>query len=175
MFAVAAVGVVANVISLFVLHRRHDHDHDSSLNVRSVSLHVFGDLLGSLGTLAAGTVILLTGWTRADAVVSVVIALLILGSAWRLVRDSVDILLEATPPHISLADVARRIATVPGVAGVHDLHVWTVTSGVVAMSGHAVVAEPSNNQRILEAVQARLVEIGIRHVTLQIEKDPTCE
>jgi cobalt-zinc-cadmium efflux system protein len=174
MLAVAGVGVAANIASLLML--RHDHhDHDHSLNVRGVSLHVLGDLLGSVGTLAAGAVILLNGWTRADAIVSLVIALLILGSAWGLVRDSVDILLEATPPHISLADVARRIATVPGVAGVHDLHVWTVTSGVVAMSGHAVVAEPSNNQRILEAVQSRLEEIGIRHVTLQIEKDPTCE
>jgi cobalt-zinc-cadmium efflux system protein len=79
-----------------------------------------------------------------------------------------------TPRHISLADVEQRIATVPGVTAVPDLHVWTVTSGVVAMSGHAVVLNPSDNQRVLESVQDRLEEIGIRHVTLQIERDPTC-
>ena len=174
MLGVAAVGLIANVVALRILHHGHDHDHERSLNVRGVSLHVLGDVLGSAGALLAGVAIYFTGWTPADAVVSVVIALLILVSAWNLVKDSVDVLLEGTPRHISMADVAQRIASVPGIAAVHDLHVWTVASGVVAMSGHAVVENPADNQRVLEAVQRRLEEIGIRHVTLQIEKDPTC-
>src|SRR5581483_9745780 len=99
---------------------------------------------------------------------------LILQGAWRLTRESVDILLEATPSHISLSDVHDRIASLPGVTSVHDLHVWTLTSGVVAMSGHLVVRNPTDNQRILEAVQHRMDRLGIQHVTVQMEKDPTC-
>src|SRR5438876_701669 len=85
------------------------------------------------------------------------------------------VLLEAAPAHIPLSDVHDRIASVPGVASVHDLHVWTVTSGVIAMSGHLVVQNPADNQRVLEAVQQRLGGMGIRHVTVQMERDPTCE
>jgi cobalt-zinc-cadmium efflux system protein len=128
-----------------------------------------GDLLGSVGVLLAGAVVLLTGWTVADPAVSVFISLLIMVGAWRLVRESVDVLLEATPKHIDLGDVARAIADVAEVWEVHDLHVWTVTSGIVAMSGHAVVQDPQHNQRVLETVQSRLAEMGINHVTLQIE------
>jgi cobalt-zinc-cadmium efflux system protein len=91
------------------------------------------------------------------------------------VRESADILLEAAPAHISLALVHERLASIPGVASVHDLHVWTVTSGVIAMSGHLVVQNPGDNQRVLEVVQQRLGAMGIGHVTVQMEKDPTCE
>src|SRR5438874_2338872 len=125
--------------------------------------------------LAAVAIILATGWVQADPLISVLIAVLILGSAWRLVKESTDILLEAAPAHIALADVHDRIASIPGVASVHDLHVWTVTSGVIAMSGHLVVQNPGDNQRVLEAVQQRLGGLGIRHVTVQMERDPTCE
>jgi cobalt-zinc-cadmium efflux system protein len=104
-----------------------------------------------------------------DPLVSVVIALLILTGAWRLLRESVDVLLEATPGHIDLGDVASAITSVTGVHEVHDLHVWTVTSGVVAMSGHAVVPDPEQNQPVLETVQHRLAAMGVNHVTLQIE------
>ena len=100
--------------------------------MRGAYLHVISDLLGSVGAIVAGVVILLTGWTLIDPIVSVVIALLILGSAWRLVRESVEVLLEATPGHISMQDVELRLANIEGVCQVHDLHVWTVTSGVVA-------------------------------------------
>jgi cobalt-zinc-cadmium efflux system protein len=165
MFGVAAVGLVANAVALAVLHR----GRDESLNVRGAYLHIMGDLLGSVGVLLAGAVVLLTGWTVADPAVSVFISLLIMVGAWRLVRESVDVLLEATPKHIDLGDVARAIADVDEVCEVHDLHVWTVTSGIVAMSGHAVVQDPQHNQRVLETVQSRLAEMGINHVTLQIE------
>ena len=125
-------------------------------------------------TIPVWVLLLFAGWTLADPMISLVIALLILRGAWQLTRESVDILLEATPAHISLHDVHDRMASVPGVSSVHDLHVWTLTSGVVAMSGHLVVQNPADNQRILERVQGQMEELGIRHITVQMEKDPTC-
>jgi len=171
LLGVAAVSLVANAAGAAILHRGHRH----SLNQRGAYLHIVGDVLGSAGALAAGAIILATGWVQADPLISVLIALLILGSAWRLVKESTAILLEAAPAHIPLADVHDCIASIPGVASVHDLHVWTVTSGVIAMSGHLVVQNPGDNQRVLEAVQQRLGGMGIGHVTVQMERDPTCE
>ncbi len=170
LFAVGLAGLLVNLIALRLLHRGHRH----SLNVKGAYLHVLGDLLGSAGAMAAGAIILLTGWTPADPLISVGIALLIVWSGAGLAKDSVEILLEATPRHISLSDVERRIANIPGVHDVHDLHVWTLTSGVVAMSGHAVVGDPAANQRVLETVQGKMAELGIKHVTMQLEKDDTC-
>jgi cobalt-zinc-cadmium efflux system protein len=171
LMAVAAAGLVANAAAAGVLHRGHQH----SLNERSAYLHVVSDLVGSLGALGAGAVILTLGWVRADSIISIGISLLILASAWRLVRESADVLLEATPAHISLSLLHDRLASVPGVTSVHDLHVWTVTSGVIAMTGHLVVENPADNQRVLEVVQQRLSDMGIGHVTVQMERDPTCE
>jgi cobalt-zinc-cadmium efflux system protein len=171
LIGIAGVGLVANVASMRILHHGHQH----SLNQRGAYLHVASDLLGSIGAIGAGVVVLLTGWTLADPIISIGIGALILGGAWRLVRESVDVLLEATPAHISLSGVHDRIASVPGVSSVHDLHVWTVTSGVVAMSGHLVVRDPTQNQRILEAVQERMQALKIGHVTVQMEKDSTCD
>ena len=171
LLGVAAVSLVANAAGAAILHRGHRH----SLNQRGAYLHIVGDVLGSAGALAAGAIILATGWVQADPLISVLIALLILGSAWRLVKESTAILLEAAPAHIPLADVHDCIASIPGVASVHDLHVWTVTSGVIAMSGHLVVQNPGDNQRVLKAVQQRLGGMGIGHVTVQMERDPTCE
>lgn len=171
LLGVAAVSLGANLAGAAILHRGHHH----SLNQRGAYLHIVGDVLGSAGALAAGAIILATGWVQADPLISVLIAVLILGSAWRLVKESTDILLEAAPGHIALADVHARIASISGVASVHDLHVWTVTSGVIAMSGHLVVQNPGDNQRVLEAVQERLGAMGIGHVTVQMERDPTCD
>src|SRR5215217_40555 len=134
---VAAAGLVVNLISLRMLHGlRH-----GSLNTRGAYLHVLGDALGSAGALAAAAVIWLTGWVLADPIISIALALLILVGAWRLIRESTDILLEGVPGHVSMQDVERRMLDVPGVTSVHDLHVWTVTSGLIAMSGHAIVPE----------------------------------
>jgi len=171
LLAVAAVGFVANLAATVVLHRGHEH----SLNQRGAYLHVLGDLLGSVGALIAGVIVLASGWVMADPIISVLIGGLVLVSAWRLVKESSDVLLEAAPRHIALSDVHERIASVPGVESVHDLHLWTVTSGVVAMSGHLVVKNPSDNQPVLEAVQDRMRAMGIAHVTVQVEKDPTCD
>ncbi len=171
LLAVAAVGFVANLAATVVLHRGHEH----SLNQRGAYLHVLGDLLGSVGALIAGVIVLASGWVMADPIISVLIGGLVLVSAWRLVKESSDVLLEAAPRHIALSDVHERIASVPGVESVHDLHLWTVTSGVVAMSGHLVVKNPTDNQPVLEAVQDRMRAMGIAHVTVQVEKEPTCD
>lgn len=169
--AVALIGLIANIVALAILHRGHQH----SLNQRGAYLHVLGDLLGSIGALLAGAIVVATGWTLADPLISVLIGGLVLVSAWRLVKESTDVLLEATPRHIALAEVHERIASVPGVESVHDLHLWTVTSGVVAMSGHLVVKNPSDNQPILQTVQDRMRDMGIQHVTVQVEKEPICD
>lgn len=171
LLGVASVGLLANVAAVAILHRGHEH----SLNQKGAYLHVVGDLLGSVGALAAGVIVLATGWTLADPLISLLIGALVLVSAWRLVKESTDVLLEATPAHIAMADVHDRIASVPGVDSVHDLHLWTVTSGVVAMSGHLVVRNPTDNQPVLEEVQGRMRALGIAHVTVQVEREPICD
>ncbi|HEX9728309.1 MAG TPA: cation diffusion facilitator family transporter [Gemmatimonadales bacterium] len=170
MLGVAVAGLVANLGAMRVLHAGHAH----SLNLRGAYLHVLSDLLGSLGAILAAVIIALTGWMPADPIISIVIAILVLGSAWRLLRESVDVLLEATPHHISLRDVQDRIATIPGVSDVHDLHVWTVTSGVIAMTGHAVVEDPARSQGVLETLAQRMEALGIHHVTMQLEEERMC-
>lgn len=170
LLGVAGIGLVANLAAAAILHRGHQH----SLNQRGAYLHVLGDLLGSIGAITAGAIVLASGWTAADPLISVFIGTLVLVSAWRLVKESTDVLLEATPAHIALADVHQRIVSVPGVDSVHDLHLWTVTSGVVAMSGHLVVKDSTDNQPVLEEVQDRMRALGIQHVTVQVEREPTC-
>jgi cobalt-zinc-cadmium efflux system protein len=166
MLAVAAGGLTVNIIAAFLLHASSGHN----LNVRGAYLHVLGDLLGSVGAISAALVILATGWTPADPLISVFVALLILFGSWRLVRESVDVLLEAVPRHIDLAAVRAAIMRIPGVEEVHDLHVWTVTSGYLAMSGHAVITDPARHQETIGAVHDVMHdEFGISHVTVQIE------
>ena len=167
---VAALGLVVNLVSLRVLHGTQH----GSLNVRGAYLHVLGDALGSVGALAAALLVRLTGWTVADPIVSVLLALLILIGAWRLLRESTDILLEAVPAHLSLEDIRGRMLQVGGVRAVHDLHVWTVTSGVVAMSGHAVVPELKEHPNALQGLREELARLGIGHATIQLEIEDTC-
>ena len=138
MLAVALGGLVVNAASAAILHPVHGH----SLNARGAYLHVLGDLLGSVGTVIAAMTVRWTGWLAADPIASIVVTLLVVRSAWKLVRESVDVLLEATPSHISLGQVRDGLQAIGGIESVHDLHVWTVTSGMVAMSAHAVVREP---------------------------------
>jgi cobalt-zinc-cadmium efflux system protein len=169
--AVAALGLVVNLGSLWLLHGvRH-----GSLNVRGAYLHVLGDALGSVGALAAAAIIALTGWTVADPLVSILLSILILFGAWRLLRESTDILLEAVPRHIALEEVRQRMLGVGGVSAVHDLHVWTVTSGVVAMSGHAVVPDLSSHPEALARLKPVLAGLGIGHATIQLEVADECE
>ncbi len=165
MLLVATGGLVVNIIAARLLHA----GASSSLNVRGAYLHVLGDLLGSVAAILAGLAVRYNGWTVADPVASIVMTLFIVRGAWALVRESVDVLLEAVPPHISLDAVRLAVAAVPGVASVHDLHIWTVTSGMVAMSVHVVVPAPDDHQAALEQVRAAMARFGIGHVTVQIE------
>ncbi len=169
MLIVAFAGLAANAVSAWILSRGGGHQHD--LNTRGAFLHVVGDMLGSVGAIVAALVMLATGWYLADPLLSAGIGLLILWGSWRLLRESVDVLLEATPVHVDPAEVRRAMIGVDGVAGVHDLHVWTVTSGFVAMSSHVEVT----NRRAWQAVLSDLSELlrerfGIAHVTLQPEE-----
>ena len=168
---VAAGGLLVNLVSLRILHGiRH-----GNLNARGAYLHVMGDAFGSIGALAAAAVILLTGWTLADPIISIALALFILVGAWRLLRESTDVLLEAVPGHVSMAEVQRRMLGVVGVTAVHDLHVWTVTSGMVAMSGHAIVPELTSHPEVLEGIRVEMAQLGIAHVTIQLEVQHECE
>ena len=166
MMAVAFAGLIANIVSARLLHAGSDH----SLNLRGAYLHVLGDLVGSAGAIVAAIIIMLTGYMIADPIISVIVGLLILLSSWKLVRESVDVLLESTPAHINLSHLRESIDDIPGVDNVHDLHVWTVTSGYLAMSGHAVVAANDQSQRILREIHQRMHDrFGIHHVTMQLE------
>jgi cobalt-zinc-cadmium efflux system protein len=166
MLAVAAAGLVVNIAAALWLHGSSGHN----LNVRAAYLHVLGDLLGSVGAITAAIVILATGWWPADPIISCLVAILILVGSWRLLRESVDVLLEAVPKHIDLEAVRRTLASIPGVEEVHDLHVWTLTSGFLAMSGHALVRDPKDYKRVLQEVHARMHEdFSISHVTIQVE------
>lgn len=166
MLGVAFAGLLVNIIAALLLHAAAGH----SLNIRGAYLHVLGDLLGSVGAIIAALVILATGWLPADAIISMFVASLILVGSWRLVRESIDVLLEATPAHIRLADVQRSIERVPAVEDVYDLHVWTVTSGFLAMSGHVVISDLAAYRDVLDAVHTRMHDdFGITHVTVQVE------
>ena len=168
MLAVAVAGLVANLVAAWILRPR---DGDS-LNMRGAYLHILGDVLGLLGTVLAAVIIRETGWTVADPLVSIFTTLLIVRSSWALVRESVDILMEGAPSHISCDKVRAALADIPGVSEVHDLHVWTLTSGVVAMSAHAVVPEAERHQSVLMAAHDAVAQFGIHHVTVQLERDP---
>ena len=166
MLAVASAGLAVNVVAAVLLHR----SAGESLNVRGAYLHVLGDLLGSVGAIIAAVVILTTGWSAADPIISILVAALIVWSGWKLLKESVDVLLESVPAHIDMVEVQRAIDEIPGVDNVHDLHVWTVTSGFLAMSGHAIVDQPAEHTRILAEIHNRMADrFGIRHVTFQLE------
>lgn len=163
---IAIAGLAVNIAAAALLHGSAGH----SLNVRGAYLHVMSDMLGSVGAIAAAGIIITTGWTAADPIISAIVALLILGSSWKLVRESVDILLEAVPSHIDLGEVRNAIAEIDGVDEVHDLHVWTLTSGFLAMSGHALICDPGKQKEILRDIHNRMHDrFGIDHVTVQIE------
>ena len=167
---VAVAGLVVNLVSLGILHGAHGH----SLNTRGAYLHILGDVLGSVGAIGAAVIIVFTGWTLADPIISIAISLLILIGAWRLVRESADILLEGVPKTVSMEEVHRRMLGVGGVTAVHDLHVWTVTSGMVAMSGHAVVPDLGAHPGVLDGIRSQMAGMGIGHVTIQLEVEDGC-
>jgi cobalt-zinc-cadmium efflux system protein len=168
MLIVAIAGLVANAASAWVLMR--GGGHKDNLNTRGAFLHVIGDMLGSVGAIAAALIMLATGWYLADPILSAGIGMLILWSSWRLLRESVEVLLEATPANIDAREVQQSVSEVDGVLGLHDLHVWTVTSGLVAMSAHVEVTDERDWHDVLADLSPLLRErFGIAHVTLQPE------
>lgn len=168
MFLAAAVGIGVNLLIAFGL-RRADEDN---LNVRGALLHVLGDVGASVGVVVAGIIVLLTGWTLADPILSVGIAALISVSAFRLVREAIGILMESTPRGISMPVLINDLRGVKGVRGVHDLHVWSITRGVRALSCHAIIDDlpPSGSAPILDRISKMLLQkYQIDHATIQFE------
>jgi cobalt-zinc-cadmium efflux system protein len=169
MLGVAAVGLVVNLACAGLLHGAAE----TSLNVRAAYLEVLGDALSSVGVVAAAALVLLTGWTLADPLVSGAIALVIVPRTWRLLRQAVNVLLEGTPAHLNLTEIEEAMTSVPGVRRVHDLHVWTLTSEREAMSAHVVVDDMRDSERLLETLHAVLhARFGIDHTTIQLETAP---
>jgi len=167
MLAVATAGLVVNVIAAKILAA----SSSGNLNTRGAYLHVLGDLLATAGTIVAAILIRFTGWLMADPIASILTTVLIMSGAWRLVRESVDILLESTPAHIPLHAVRGQLEAIPGIESVHDLHIWSVTPAVIAMSAHCIVREPDKHQHVLEHVHDAMQLFGIQHVTIQLERD----
>jgi cobalt-zinc-cadmium efflux system protein len=168
MLAVACGGLAVNLAGVWILHG----GRGESLNVRGAWLHVLTDALGSVQAIAAGALISEFGWNWADPLASALIGMLVVFSSWSLLKEAVAVLMEGVPAAIALADVAGAIGGVPGVVAVHDLHVWTITSGFVALSAHVVVA-PACDEDVLWRVRAVLHErFGIDHSTIQVERAP---
>jgi cobalt-zinc-cadmium efflux system protein len=168
MLGISAVGLGVNLISIWLLHAHKDEN----LNIRGAFLHVLADSLGSVGALAASLVILGTGWTLADPLVSLAICALILWSSWGIVRESLHILLEGVPAHIDYREVEEALLEHEGVCCLYDLHIWSITGGHEALSAHLVVPDGYSRQKELlrEVVEKLRKRFRIDHATLQIEE-----
>ncbi|MER5455187.1 cation diffusion facilitator family transporter [Micromonospora sp. NPDC002389] len=168
MLAVAVAGLLANIVAFLLLRS----GAKESLNVRGAYLEVFGDLLASIGVIVAAGVIALTGWWYADPIVAVAVGLFILPRTYRLGRAALRILVQAAPPHLEVAEVRDALRDVEGVADVHDLHVWTLTSGMEVASAHLTLASGADLARVLAAARRLLHDrFEIEHATLQVEPD----
>ena len=170
MLYAAVLGAVANLVSLLILRGAQKE----SLNVRGAYLEVLGDLLGSFAVIAAALVIMVTGFQTADTIASIVIALMILPRAWHLLRDVVDVLLEATPKGVEVQMIREHILAVEGVVSVHDIHIWTITSGVPVFSAHVVVEDAALGARGADQILDKLVSclgshFDTEHCTFQLE------
>jgi cobalt-zinc-cadmium efflux system protein len=166
MMVVATGGLLVNLSCAWILHG----DHEQDLNVRGAWLHIIGDALGSVGAIVAGALMAGLGWYRADPVFSVIISLLIIWSSWKLIKESTNVLLEGTPAHISLAAVEEAILDTEGVKDVHDLHIWTITSGREALSAHVVHQNEISQPDLLKRLRTSLhSEFGVDHLTIQME------
>lgn len=167
MIAVAVIGLGVNLVAAKILHR-----HDGHIHLRAAYLHVLGDILSSIGVIIGGVLVAIFGDTRIDAVLAAMIGIIVLWTAQRLVRDAVDVLLEAIPKHLEPPDVQRAILATPGVVGLHDLHIWSLTTGVEALSAHVIVRpeDLGHSDRILEQLNHELDQhFRIAHTTIQIE------
>lgn len=169
MLMIAAIGLAANILSAWVLNR--NADVEGNLNMKSAYMHVIGDALGSVGAILAGLLILLFDWTIADPIISVIVALLILRSAWGILQNSLHILMEGTPEAVNTQEVKRLLLEIKGVLGVHDLHIWTITSGMDLFTCHIDVEQEADEQAVLQnAIKLVHDHCDIEHITIQIEK-----
>jgi cobalt-zinc-cadmium efflux system protein len=173
MLGIAVLGLIANLIVAFWLRNARKE----SLNIRSAFWHVLGDALASVGVILGAIIILATGFAAADAIVSIIIALIIAASAWGILAEGVSVLLESTPAHISLGELAAALRGVPGVLEVHDLHVWSLTPNLHALSSHIVIEDrlTSETAQVRNQVEKLLAErYEINHTTLQLECQSCC-
>ena len=168
MLLISAIGLIANLASAWILMKQADVK--DNVNVRGAFLHIIGDALGSVGAIAAALLMMAFGWDIADPIISIFVALLILKGAWGLVQQTVHILMEGTPAAINLDDLKQTLQNIEGVRDVHDLHVWTITSGLDSLSAHLLVETGLDEQTILQQA-VHLVEnkYGIHHCTIQVE------
>lgn len=167
MLVVASIGLVINIVGMVILRK----GSQESLNMKGAYFEVVSDMLTSIGVLVAGVIMLTTGWYYADPIISAGIGLFILPRTWMLMREAVGILLEGTPSNVNLTAVREAVGGLAGVSEVHDLHVWTLTSGVNAMSAHVVIDDPLMHDQTLSAVHDLLTKnFPILHVTVQIER-----
>lgn len=168
MLIVAVIGLCINLISMRLLS---DGSSDS-LNARAAYLEVVSDILASIGVILAAAIMMTTGWYLADPVISAVLSLFIMLRTWGLIKESIDILMESAPGHVDLEELSNSFLKVEGVLAVHDLHVWTITSGMVAMSGHVTVQKDANSEQILDNLKHLLEQdFSISHTTIQLETD----
>ncbi len=166
LFLIATGGLFVNLIAAWLLHSGHKHD----LNMRGAFLHVIGDVLGSVAAITAGILIIAFGWSWADAAGSVLISVIIILGAWRLILESVNVLLEGTPSHIDMTAVEDSMLETAGVTGIHDLHIWTISSGIHALSVHISHDDATSHSDLLARVRDRLHDrFGIDHLTIQME------
>ena len=168
LIGVATGGLLVNLVGLRVLHA----GRDDSLNVRGAWLHVLADAMGSVGAIVAGVLLLAFGWAWADPAASVLIALLVVASSWSLLRETVAVLMEGAPGGVDVDAVREAMLGVEGVTAVHDLHVWSITSGMVALSAHVRAADGASGDALLRALGAVLrARFGVAHTTIQVERD----
>ncbi|REJ16963.1 MAG: cation transporter [Bacillaceae bacterium] len=168
MMLIASIGLFANLLSAWVLMRKGDVKHN--VNVRSAYLHVIGDALGSVGAIAAGFIMWLFDWYIADPIISILVALLILKGAWGVLKHSIHILMEGTPVTIDQNEVKKALKSIEGVKDVHDLHIWTITSGLDSLSCHILIEDHHDSQKVLQAAIHMIEEkFKILHTTIQIE------
>lgn len=166
MMAIAVGGLCVNLVGLWLL----SSGRSESLNVRGAWLHVLTDMLGSVGAITAGLLIWAFGWSLADPIASVMIGILVIYSSWELIKETVSVLMESVPGHIDIDEVRLSMLGAPGVAGVHDLHIWTITSGLEALSGHVIAQPMTDHRALLASLRDVLHErFGIDHITIQIE------
>lgn len=172
MLIIAAIGLLVNILVAWIIMR--EGDTKENLNVHAAFLHVIGDMLGSVGAIVASLLILFFGWGWADPVASLVVAILILNSGWRVIMQSLHVLMEGTPKNMNVAEIAETIKNMNGVQNIHDLHVWSITSGQNALSCHIVVdgkISVDESQSILRAIEHALEHKNIQHVTIQVENN----